>query len=108
MRTKLVLLTAITAATASLTAGAATAHTAPPGNTVLAGDSVVANPAPFDVVRNNVPLSSGSATDTSSSSSAMSGKSSDASGSSKDIMTTGVGCVTDGAIADEIRQASLE
>ncbi|WP_448859484.1 GDSL-type esterase/lipase family protein [Corynebacterium propinquum] len=106
MRTRLVLLTAITAATASLAAGAAAAHTAPPGNTVLAGDSVVANPVPFDVVRNNMPLSSGSASDMSSSSSAMSGKSSDASGSSKDIMTTGVGCVTDSAIADEIRQAS--
>lgn len=106
MRTKLVLLTAIVAATASLTTGAAAAHTVPPGNTVLAGDSVVANPVPFDVVRNNMPLSSDSATDTSSSSSAMPGKSSDASGSSKDIMTTGVGCVTDGAIADEIRQAS--
>lgn len=106
MRTKLVLLTAITAATLSLTAGAAAAHTAPPGNTVLAGDSLVANPVPFDVVRNNMPLSSGSATDSSGSSSAMSGKSSDASGSSKDFMTTGVGCVTDGAIADEIRRAS--
>ncbi|MDK8846756.1 GDSL-type esterase/lipase family protein [Corynebacterium sp. MSK297] len=99
MRTKLALLTAIVAATASLTTGAAAAHTAPPGNTVLAGDSLVANPVPFDVVRNNMPLSSDSATDMSSSSSAMSG-------SSKDIITTGVGCVTDGAIANEIRQAS--
>lgn len=106
MRTKLVLLTAIVAATASLTAGASTANTASPGNTVLAGDSLVANPVPFDVVRNNMPLSSDSATDTSGSSSAMSGNSSGASGSSKDIMTTGVGCVTDGAIADEIRRAS--
>ena len=113
MRTKLALLTAIAAATASLTTGAAAAHTAPPGNTVLAGDSLVANPVPFDVVRNNVPLSSGSATNMpgsssamSSSSTAMSGSSSNASGSSKEIMTTGVGCVTDGAIADEIRQAS--
>lgn len=99
MRTKLALLTAIVAAIASLTTGAAAAHTAPPGNTVLAGDSLVANPVPFDVVRNNIPLSSGSATDMSSSSSAMSS-------SSKDIITTGVGCVTDDAIADEIRQAS--
>lgn len=71
-------LAAIAAAAAALIAGNTSALAATPGNTVLAGDSVVANPTVPDYWKNKANIK----------------------------VNTGVGCVTDGAIADEIANAS--
>lgn len=71
-------LAAVAAATAALIAGHTSALAATPGNTVLTGDSVVANPTVPDYWKNKANIKA----------------------------NTGVGCVTDGAIADEIANAS--
>ncbi len=75
LHTKIV---ATTVAAAALMAGNVTATAAIPGNTVLTGDSVVANPTLPDFLQNKA----------------------------KAKANTGVGCVTDGSIADEIANAS--
>ena len=69
---------AILATTTALAAGNTTALAATPGNTVLVGDSVVANPTFSDYWKNKANAKT----------------------------NTGVGCVTDGSIADEIANAS--
>ena len=71
-------LAAVAAAAAALIAGHTSALAATPGNTVLTGDSVVANPTVPDYWKNKANIK----------------------------VNTGVGCVTDGAIADEIANAS--
>ncbi|WP_411706576.1 hypothetical protein ACLI1M_002195 [Corynebacterium sp. LaCa54] len=65
-------------AAAALMAGNITATAAVPGNTVLTGDSVVANPTLTDFLQNKAKVKT----------------------------NTGVGCVTDGSIANEIAIAS--
>jgi len=70
--------TAAILATTALAAGNTTALAATPGNTVLVGDSVVANPTFSDYWKNKANAKT----------------------------NTGVGCVTDGSIADEIANAS--
>lgn len=71
-------LAAVAAAAAALIAGNTSALAATPGNTVLTGDSVVANPTVPDYLKNKANIK----------------------------QNTGVGCVTDGSIADEIANAS--
>lgn len=71
-------LAAIVAAAAALLTANTAAHAAVPGNTVLTGDSIVANPTVADYARNKANL----------------------------MANTGVGCVTDGSIAYEITRAS--
>ena len=71
-------LAAVAAAAAALLTANTVAHAAVPGNTVLTGDSVVANPTLVDYARNKANL----------------------------MANTGVGCVTDGSIAYEITRAS--
>ncbi len=71
-------LIAVAAAAAALLTANTAAHAAVPGNTVLTGDSIVANPTVVDYARNKANL----------------------------MANTGVGCVTDGSIAHEITRAS--